>query len=159
MRNYNLARTILSSYNHLERLAGSIDKMIDASAIGSFYVSASTFQKFGVEAVTNRIIELSARKVTLINLKILIEDALSVCKPIHADLISQKYFERKGSKEIVATLNMAERTYFRKLCSAMNEFMANLERLGYNEKAIFDLIKDEKWLMRMYEQNVGEEQS
>ena len=152
MKNLELARTLLSVYNHLEHVADSIDKMIEASAVGSFYVSSSTFQKFGVEAVVERIINLSSRKVTMINLKVLVENALSHCRDQSADILSMKFFEKKSGGEIIAQLHMPERTYFRKLDGALKEFACNLERLGFGESDIFNLIKGERWIMRVYEE-------
>lgn len=158
MKKYNLARTLLMVYNHLERVADSIDGMIEANALGSFYVSSSTFQKFGTMAVSDKIIGLSARKVTLINLKILIEDALVGCKKQNADLLMQKYFEKNTAQAIAESMNLAMRTYFRKLNSAISDFSSNLERQGLTESAALEMLKGEGWIMRVYHQNEkGEE--
>ena len=153
MKKYEMARTILTVYTHLERVADSIDNMIEANAVGSFYVSSSTFQKFGTCAVADKIIELSQRKVTLINLKVLTEDTLARCKKQNAELLIQKYFEKNSSNCIAENMHLAMRTYFRKLNSAVSDFASNLERQGFNENKLIEMLQNENWIMRVYEQN------
>ena len=65
------AKTILSSYRYLERIAGAIDKMVESSGINSRDMSGVAFSNNNILSLAEKMIDLSERKVKLINLKVL----------------------------------------------------------------------------------------
>jgi len=78
MKSNEWVKTILYTYNYLGRVADGIDKLVTQNALNSFYFRGERQSENGVMSVANRIIELSSRKVRLINLKVLIEKSLNL---------------------------------------------------------------------------------
>ena len=69
----NWGKTILSSYNYLQRLCSSIDKLIEDTAVNSYYSYSFIDSRNSITNISSKIINLSNRKIDYINLKILIE--------------------------------------------------------------------------------------
>ena len=144
------AKTILSVYRYLERICGSIDKMVESRAMASFYVCSVNFANSNIINVADKIIALTERKKTLINLKILANNALEKCKPISAEILIEKYIDGDKSNDIAERHNLPMRSYFRKLSNAETEFGENLASLGYNEKKLNSFLPGEKWICDVY---------
>lgn len=143
------AKTSLSVYRYLERIADAIDRLVESKAINSFYVSSSNFFTNGVSVVADKIIELSERKVKLINFKLLIENALTSCDAEQASLLVEKYFDGEKVKDIVAKHGLSMRTYFRKLNAAENAFYCELAHAGFTDEKLNQYLSSEKWIMEV----------
>lgn len=141
METQNLwSKTLLLSYRHLEPLCGSIDKIIEKIGIsaGKMYDNAfSTLQK---------IIELSERKITLINLKLLIENTLSKIKKEKASILIRRFIDNITYKNLQEEYNTSLRTVFRKLNLALNSFSSHLLLNGFDDKKIENMVKRENWI-------------
>ena len=70
------SKAILSSYNYLERLCNSIDKLVENMAVNSYFSTNLKYGANSVEDLSKKIINLSNRKIDYINLKVLTEQAL-----------------------------------------------------------------------------------
>ena len=70
------SKTLLGVYNYLETIAGAIDKITMKTALNSFQFSKNNYEKNNVYNISNKLIDLSERKITLINLKILVVECL-----------------------------------------------------------------------------------
>lgn len=143
------AKTSLSVYRYLERIADAIDRLVESKAINSFYVNSSNFFTNGVSVVADKIIELSERKVKLINFKVLIEKALTSCDAEQASLLIEKYFDGEKVKDIVAKHGLSMRTYFRKLNAAENAFYCELVHVGFTDEKLNQYLSSEKWIMEV----------
>ncbi len=144
------SKTILSVYKYLERIAGAIDKLIDRNAMNSFYYFTGSVQDNSVMAVANRIIELSDRKIKLINLKLLTEKSLERCDKDFAQILILKYIDCEKSEDIAKRFNLSMRTYFRRLNQAEEQFYNILAFSGFNEKKLNCYLKTEKWILEVY---------
>ncbi len=140
------AKTILSVYPYLEKLASAIDRIIERRALNSFYVSSTDVYKNNVYDVANNIIELGERKVVLINLKVLTEDILKACDRLQAKLLISKYISRKSTKEICEMFSLSSRSFFRKIIDAEIAFEKELRIKGYNHERLKNFLKDETWI-------------
>ena len=141
------AKTTLFSYPYLVKLADSIDRMVERKALYSFHVTSSNFSSNNVYDLANKLIELSERKIVLINLKVLVETALKNCCKEDAKLLVAKYIARKKSNEICERLNIPLRTYFRKVSIAENKFERELHKLGFPPSKLEEYLKDETWII------------
>jgi len=146
------AKTLLTVYPYLVKIADAIDRMVERKALNSFYVTSSDFLKNNVYDVVDKILELSERKVVLINIKILVEDCLKECDKLHAKLLIAKYISKKKSCEISSLLSMPTRTYFRKIKLAENEFEHNLSKLGFDSIKLNNYLKNEEWIIAIKEE-------
>lgn len=143
-------KTILSVYRYLENICGAIDKIILQSGLNSANISGNNYFLNNVETITNRIINLSERKVTLINLKVLTENILESMNPEDAQLLIEKYVDGKKCREIVESKNLSIRSVFRKLDLAEKTFNRKLNFKGYNDSKLKAFLEKEEWIKNAY---------
>lgn len=147
---YVWARTILSVYRYLERIAGAIDKIIMKKALSSANICGQNYYQNNIYTLSQNLIDLSERKVTLINLKVLIEDTLGVIDKNDANILIEKFFDGVKSKDIAQRHEFSMRTVFRKIDSAVQSFAKALCMKGYGDIALQDMLKDESWILCVY---------
>ncbi len=148
--NYNaFGKTLLNVYNSLEDVCNRIDKMVENKAYSGagfgYHTSHNPCDLF------NSIIELSSRKVGLINLKLRIEQAISKVKPKVAKVLILRYVDRITAKQIAQLTSSSMRTVFRRLSEGVEQFCKNIKADGLNEEKVKELYKEEKWLFQISE--------
>ncbi len=142
------AKTILGAYRHLEAVADAIDKIILKTALNSYHFSLNTND---VYQTSNKLIELGERKVTLINLKVLVEETLSKLEQKDADILICRYIENMKFKDIALEKNIGLRTVFRRLDRAEDMFSKKLLNLGYSSLKLKNMLRYETWILNYYE--------
>ena len=153
-------KTTLTTYPYLIKIADAIDRMIERRALNSFYVSGSNYLSNNIYDLANKLIDLSERKVTLINLKVLVESALKKCDRESAKLLIAKYMSKKKTAEICDMFKLSTRTYFRKIKEAEDKFSKQLDLQGYNAFKLDNMLKNENWILdvkRTYEKTDSRE--
>lgn len=143
-------KTTLFVYKYLETVVLSIDKLVEQQALNSFYYTSSNPIDNSVMAVSNRIIELSQRKIRLINIKIAIEKSLDECPRELAQILIERYIDNDKGEDIAQRHNLSFRTYFRRLQSAENSFALAMEKKGFSEKKLSEDFHDDKWVLDIY---------
>ena len=156
MKSNEWVKTILYTYNYLGRVADGIDKLVTQNALNSFYFRGERQSENGVMSVANRIIELSSRKVRLINLKVLIEKSLNLMPRELARLLVQRYIDNDEAGEIALRNKLNLRTYFRKLIKAESSFKEIMTKLGFNDEKLSKYHEKEKWIIEVYEKFLNE---
>ncbi|HAJ77711.1 MAG TPA: hypothetical protein DCO89_01405 [Clostridiales bacterium] len=141
----NWCRTLLVSYSHLETICGAIDKTVLNCGLGS----CNTY--CDAEYVANKMINLIDRKKFLINLKVLIDNALSKIKTSLARVLMLKYVDGVDSKLASEIMKISTRTYFRQINAGLDSLWSSLEHLGYNALSLYELLKNENWILEIYE--------
>lgn len=144
------AKTILTSYRFLEKVADSIDRLVETKALNSFYMSGQNFSKNNVYVITESLINLSERKKKLINIKLLTEKALQNCQKDYAQILIERYIDGDKAKEISLRHELSMRTYFRRLNSAETQFLCLLSQYGFNENYLQNYLLTEKWILDIY---------
>lgn len=142
------SKTLLGVYRHLEAVADAIDKITLKTALNSYHFSMSNND---ILKTSNRLIDLGERKVTLINLKVLIEDILSSMQEKDADILICRYIENIKFKDIALEKNIGLRTVFRRVERAEDMFSKKLEARGYSDLKLRNMLKNEKWIMNYYD--------
>ncbi len=143
-------KTLLSVYRYLERIAGAIDKIIMQSALGSANIVGQNYYYNNVYSITQKILDLSERKVTIINLKLLIEEALSAMDKQDALILIEKYIDGIKSKDIMQKHNISMRTVFRKLDGAVKGFVSALQKKGFSGVRLEKMLENEGWINNAY---------
>lgn len=143
-------KTILTVYKYLERISGAIDKIVEKSALASFNIIGQNYHNNNTLSISNKIIELSERKVTLINLKVLVEQTFLEISEKDAQILIEKYVDGRKTIEVADRFELSLRTCFRRISSAENSFKSKLCAKGYNDIKIADMLKDEGWIIRAY---------
>ncbi|MBP3345277.1 MAG: hypothetical protein J6K97_03640 [Clostridia bacterium] len=151
MKNNEWAKTILSTYKYLDRVAEAIDKLVKQEALNSFYFSGLNQSKNAVMPVADRIINLIERKKKLINIKVLADKSLMECDRGAAQILIERYMDGDTSQEIALRHNLNVRTYFRHLISAEENFSSIMAKYGFSDKKLASYLAGEKWIMEVYE--------
>lgn len=143
------SKTLLEVYNSLEIVCERIDKMVDNKAS-----EGSTYGRTGNSLeLFNSIINLTERKVNLINLKLRIEQSLIKLSPIEAKVLILKYVDRLTYKQISTLTNQNIRTTFRYVEKGIENFTKNIKLNGLTEEFIRNKYSEEKWLFQICEMN------
>lgn len=124
-------KTILSSYNYLEKLCDSLDYLIQKTAVNSYHTYGFKNGENSIMNISNKIINLSNRKIDYINLKVLTDKVLKIMQPKQAKLLILKYINKINADKLCELLNVNVRTVYRRLDSALQEFMEKLSIYGY----------------------------
>lgn len=102
--------------------------------------------------LSQKLIDLGQRKITLINLKILIEETLGKLPEKDAQILIERYFDDAKCREIAERKNVSIRTVFRQIANAEQLFIKHLHFKGYNALKMHEFLKDEKWIMMVYDE-------
>lgn len=113
-----ICKTTLSMYSMLYSLVCSIDKLILFKAQSSMYLPICS----DIEECGENIIELSEKKIALINLKILIDESLNELKDDQVRLLLLRYVDGLKCEACMRVLDLNERTFFRKIDKALASF-------------------------------------
>ena len=143
------AKTILTSYRYLERIADAIDSMIEKRGLYARVVSGASYSYNNIYNLADKMIELSQRKVKLINLKVLTEGCLEKCGESFAKLLISKYIDKKKNAEIAEFYGLSLRTYFRRLGDAEERFEQVLALNGFDEEKLDKYLSSERWIMEV----------
>lgn len=141
------SKTLLNLSGCLEKIADSIDKIVlnyglKGNPKGSFYDS---FRQM------NKMISLTKKKITIINLKLLIDRCLSNLDELSKKILILKFIDRNRTDAIIKVLNLSRRTYFRKFRQAITSFSCELVKNGYDSERIFEMLKNEAWIIYIYD--------
>ncbi len=151
MKNDELwAKTLLSVYRYLERIAGAIDKIILRSGLNSANIVGQNYFYNNVFTISQKLIDLSERKVTLINLKVLIEQTLAEMDEKDALILIDKFVDGVKTKDLVERHKLSTRTVFRKIDSALKNFAWHLCLKGYGAAALEKMLANENWLNNVH---------
>ena len=148
---FDWAKTVLSVYRYLEKVTNAIDKIVlkRAESAGFYYGDFYDFNN--IHKITDSILELTERKIRLINLKLICEQALENTDPFCARLLISIFIDNRKCQDSAKELNISIRSYFRKSKQALASFASALNRLGFNEKYFEDMLKDENWILNLKE--------
>ena len=113
-----ICKTTLSMYSMLYSLVCSIDKLILTKAQSSMFLPICS----DIEECGENIIELSEKKVALINLKVLIDESLNELKDDQVRILLLRYVDGLKCEACMRVLDLNERTYYRKIDKALNSF-------------------------------------
>ena len=143
-------KTLLSVYRYLERVCDAIDKIVMKNALGCADITWQNYFQNNIYSVSQRIIDLSERKVTLINLKVLIEDTLKCLNAKEAKVLIEKYVDDAKAQDIAQIHDISIRTVFRIINNAEKSFSARLRLQGWSDLKLRVMIKDEMWIKNVF---------
>lgn len=148
--NTNWSKTILGVYRYLPRVTYAYDNLVKSRAYNSNATNSFLLGFNDIMKVANSIIDLTERKNNLINLKVITDNMLRHIDLQSAKILVMKFIDGKKSNEIASLLHLGKRTYFRKLNYALESFASMLTRFNYTDSRLEDMLKDEKWIIRLY---------
>ncbi len=113
-----MCKTVLSVYNLLPYVTSALDNLIMKKAESSMYLAVGQT----VENCAGEILSLTDQKVSLINLKVLIDESLSELKEKDARILLLRFVDNVKCEDCLEILNMDKRTFFRRLAVALQSF-------------------------------------
>lgn len=143
-------KTILTVYRYLERVSQAIDKIVVKSGLSSGNVYGQNYLYNNVLSISQKIIDLSERKVTLINLKVLTEGIFKKLKAEDVAILVEKYVDGRKYKDIAERNNISLRTVYRRLDSAEEFFARILLARGFTPEKLSVMLENEKWILSAF---------
>ena len=150
----NWSKTILSVYRYLEAISKAIDNLVVKKSINSSFYNNGRFNS--TYECANEIMNLTERKVNLINLKVLTEKVLQKLEPLQRKVLTLTYIDNVSRDDICEVLEISTRSYFRKKADGLKSFGKTLVSMGYDAKKIHSTFESEKWLVALYDRNTNE---
>lgn len=145
------SKTILTVYRYLERVAGSIDKIVLRSGLSSGNIYGQNYLYNNVLSISQKLIDLSERKVTLINLKVLTEEILKKLKQEDVKILIDRYIDGRKFKDIALRNEVSMRTVYRRLDASEASFARFLQVKGFPASKLAKMLANEKWIMSAYQ--------
>lgn len=146
------SKTLLYAYHCFEKIIVEIDKNVLSCAINSSKIIGEE----GTNRAFNHITKLTNRKLLLINLRVLIDEALSKMDKLDGDILRHKYIEDFSSDVSAKLLGVSQRTIFRRMDEALCEFSYYINLL--KGSLDFDFVcKKETWLKEIYNRLMNKE--
>lgn len=133
---------LISAYKYIDKRCELVNEFIYKHAInyGPDPDVCSTYD------VINGIVELMDRRVKLMRLKEIIDEVVGDMKLVDRQILLIKMKYRTSIKNIQAILKLpSERTTFRRLDSAINNFYARINSSKYMGE-IEEIMQKEKWI-------------
>ncbi|MBO4412558.1 MAG: DUF1492 domain-containing protein [Clostridia bacterium] len=146
------AKTVLTVQKYLDRVCASIDECISKKSTAAFNVNTKNIYKNDCFCVANYMIDLIDRKKSLINLRVICNNALKSIDRLSAKILVLKFIDRMPSATIAKLLNLSERTYFRKLNAAYENFEDYLIQNGFDAEYFENSYVNEGWIMDVYDE-------
>lgn len=145
-------KTFFSIYRWLERITKTIDDYVDLRAKMCFYKNLSCITMCGTHKAVNDITMLMNKKISLINIKCLVEKILHSLPEKSARFLILKYVEDKTFAEVAQVMKISERTALRWNTATLKSGAKILQTLGYTSSKILILIENQRWLLNMARQ-------
>ena len=139
--------TIVKIYRLLRKKCEAIDKFINNHA---FYFGPTTAE-YGSLDVCNNIIELMTRKNQLINLKIIVDNAIKKLPEKDKKILFIKMNYNISMNEVCGVLELKQRTAFRRIEHAFLNLADALNNSKYCDKLI-KIMKNEEWIADIKEE-------
>lgn len=146
------SKTVLTSYNYLQRLCDTIDKIVERTALNSHYICGSWDSNCSVEAVSKKIIKLINKKIEYINLKVAIDKSLEKMNVKHAKLLVLRYIHYFSQEKVCEILNISLRTFYTLLDKAINSFSNIMSSIGYSAPKLEVTFAMDGFINSIYEQ-------
>lgn len=132
---------LVKVYHTLEKKCNVIDKFIHNHA---YYCGPYTDEYSAVD-VYNDILDLMERKNQLINIKVIIDDAIEKMSVVDKQVLLIKLKYSISMNEFCGVLNMKQRTAFRRIERAFENLAEVLNNSKYASKLV-QTIRKEDWI-------------
>lgn len=145
------SKTILSMYKYLEALSNSIDELVLKKSINSAFYGNGRYNS--CYDCASKIMQLTERKINLINIKVMVDDTLEKMPLKYRQLLILAYIDNAKSEDIAEIMHVSIRTFFRKKNEALISFAKNLTALGFTQEKLNCMFGGEHWLKNLYDKN------
>jgi len=149
MDNENIwCRTLLTSYRALNTFSKTLDNTLEKLALKGFNGYSSGYS---TDMLYDKMLEVIDRKKGLVNIKVLVDRAMSMLPVKDYEILKLRYFDGVDAMQSAEVLGLNDRTYFRRLNKALSAFMFNVKREGYDVERIKREYKNESFIVALYQ--------
>lgn len=141
---YVWTNLLLKNYNNLVNFADAVDERIKSLAQSSASVMLSAME------LSNMVIDLMQKKVSLCNAKVLVENVLKNLKEEEKRILILKFVDNVPIEVIAKILNQSLRTTYRKLGEAKRRFAETMMFMGFTDKELSSLFYKQLWIYEEY---------
>lgn len=145
------SKTLLGVYRYLPRMANAFDRVVKTRAYNSMTSCSYNVVFNDIMNVANTIIELTERKVSLVNAKVLVDKVLAKLDIKSSKILVQKFIDGKRHCDIAKMLNVSKRTAYRRIEKALTDFAEKLINMGFCSQKLFLMLKNERWIISVFE--------
>ena len=138
------SKIILSYYSYLEQSVKAIDKFVLDKCVYTSYFDCGL--NFDIEKRFNKVMELIDKKRRFINLKVIIEKALTEINEKYRKILVLFYIDKVSCEEIAKVMGLNLRPMFRHKNLAIESFTKALSRNGFNLDYFQENYAGDKWL-------------
>lgn len=142
------ANVLLRNYNNLENISKAIDARVSILAMSSINAGEKTI------TLTDKILNLMETKMTLCNIKVLIDTAFKVLNYDDARLLVAKFVDKRELDWLASLYRVNKRTILRKIAVAKERFINAMKLQHYDEARLCKELKHHHWLMNEYGQEL-----
>ena len=137
------AKTLLTAQRYHKRMIGALTEMINDKAKNSFNSRIDTMN------IYDRIFELMEKKKNLMFLYCLTNEILSEIDEISAQILIRIFMDDVSKENVAEEFNYSERSIYRKIQEALNEFCLCIDARGYREK-VEEIILNTEYLYKTH---------
>ena len=146
-------KTLLYSYKVFPNLINTVDKIINLQASSMSFTSSIYNNSNSTKSQIERIIDLSERKKSLINIHLMIDKIFKDLSYNNRELAEKKFIDKLTNEEIAQEYDISTRTVYRKLNKIIDEIYTYFLKMNWNLKFIELQVQEEEWLIEKFKQN------
>ena len=135
---------LFKNYNNLVNFADAVDRKIKT------LTTASVGATFNTMEISNRIIDLMQKKVSLCNAKVLVEKVIKNLDKESARILILRYIDNHNMERIAKLTKQSVRTVYRKFQTARDLFAKKMLEMGYDDKRMQNLFEGQLWIYNDY---------
>lgn len=143
-------KTLLNSYRVFPNLINTIDKIINLQASSMSFTSNIYNSSKGTELLIERVIDMSERKKSLVNIYLMISKFLDSLSLESRDLVEKKYIDKLTNEELSLEYDISTRTIYRRLNKIIDELYSYFVRMRWSIEFIESQVENEDWLIDKY---------
>lgn len=149
-------RTLLSSYSIFPEIIKTVDKIIELQASTVSFASDIYNGDNSTLGQLEKVIDLSERKNSLVNIYLMTKDMLSGISNEDNEIIEKRFCLNWTAAEIAQDYNISLRTAYRKIDKIINEIYHVCKDRNWSLRLIESQVKDEAWLHDRYIKSIKE---
>lgn len=135
---------LFRNYNNLVNFADAVDKKIEKLTTADVSATYNTME------ISNRIIDLMQKKISLCNAKVLVEKVLKNLDKESARILILKYIDGHTMERMAKLTKQSVRTIYRKFQKARELFATTMLQMGYDDNKLQNLFENQLWIYNDY---------
>lgn len=143
-------KTLLSSYNTIPEIIKTIDKIIELQASSLTFASDIYNQSKSTLSQVEKVIDLTERKNSLLNIYIMIKEMIKKLSETDAEMLEKKFVFNWSSEELAREYEVSVRTIYRKIDRIIEQIYEYCIKHKWSLRFIELQVKEEGWLKEKF---------